>query len=217
MRTTWMKNFVTSDHRLVGIVVAFLLMMAPPAIAGPITVTIQNLAPMNGNVLTPVFVGFHNGTFDIYNPGSPASPGLQSLAEDGLNVMIAGEFMSSGAGSVQGSIFGAAGPIAPGEIAARTFTLDGSLPISRFFSYATMVIPSNDAFIANGNPTAFRIFDNLGNFQGADFTVLGSQVLDAGTEVNTEIPAQTAFFGQVAPNTGIDQNGVVGIHPGFLP
>ena len=27
--------------------------------------------------------------------------------------------------------------------------------------------------------------------------------------------ANTAFFGQMAPNTGVTQNGVVGVHPGF--
>jgi hypothetical protein len=42
-------------------------------------------------------------------------------------------------------------------------------------------------------------------------------VLDAGTEVNDEIPMNTAFFGQTMPNTGTTQNGVVMIHPGFLP
>ncbi|MCP4248268.1 MAG: hypothetical protein GY778_14575, partial [bacterium] len=40
---------------------------------------------------------------------------------------------------------------------------------------------------------------------------------DAGTEVNDEIPAHTAFFGQTEPDTGIDEFGVVHDHPGFLP
>jgi hypothetical protein len=42
-------------------------------------------------------------------------------------------------------------------------------------------------------------------------------VLDAGTEVNDEIPMNTAFFGQMMPNTGTNENGVVMTHPGFLP
>ncbi len=80
-----------------------------------------------------------------------------------------------------------------------------------------MIIPSNDAFVANGNPLAFPIFDSAGGFLGADFTVLGSQVLDAGTEVNDELPMNTAFFGQKAPDVGVPQGGVVSLHPGFLP
>jgi hypothetical protein len=51
--------------------------------------------------------------------------------------------------------------------------------------------------------SAHAIFDEAGNFIGADFIVLGSNVLDAGSEVNDEIPANTAFFGQMAPNTGV--------------
>ncbi len=47
--------------------------------------------------------------------------------------------------------------------------------------------------------------------------MLGSQVLDAGTEVNDELPMNTAFFGQMAPDVGVPQGGVVSLHPGFLP
>ncbi|NET40367.1 MAG: CHRD domain-containing protein [Cyanothece sp. SIO1E1] len=84
-----------------------------------------------------------------------------------------------------------------------------------YFSYASMVIPSNDAFIANGSPTAHPLFDAEGNFIATPFYVTGIEALDAGTEVNDELPANTAFFGQAAPNTGVDENGVVALHPGF--
>ena len=57
----------------------------------------------------------------------------------------------------------------------------------------------------------------MGGFIGGSFTVSGGMVLDAGTEVNDEIPMNTAFFGQMMPNTGTNENGVVMIHPGFLP
>ena len=80
-----------------------------------------------------------------------------------------------------------------------------------------MVLPSNDAFIANGNPQAHPIFDSNGMFVAQDFIDGGgSNVLDAGTEVNGEIPLNTAFFGQMMPNTGVIENGLVGPHPGFL-
>jgi len=41
-------------------------------------------------------------------------------------------------------------------------------------------------------------------------------VYDAGTEVNDEIPENTAFFGQTEPDTGENENGVVHLHPGYL-
>ncbi|MCJ8282347.1 MAG: spondin domain-containing protein [Rivularia sp. ALOHA_DT_140] len=185
-----------------------------------IKVTIENLAPEQGTFLTPFWVGFHNGNFDLYDRGRPASPGLESLAEDGSTALISQEFDLSGDGSIDDTVTGpegnAAGPIDPGEITTATFTLDSDDPNSQFFSYASMLLPSNDAFVANGNPEAIRIFDDEGNFIGADFIIAGNQVLDAGTEVNDEAQNSTAFFGQSIANNGFEQNGVVQLHPGFI-
>ena len=118
---------------------------------------------------------------------------------------------------MDGTILGPGGAIAPGESASQIFSLVPTNPLARYFSYASMVIPSNDAFVANGNPFAHSIFDGLGNFLGANFLILGSQVVDAGSEVNDEIPGNTAAFGQMMPNTGAVENGVVHPHPGFMP
>ena len=45
--------------------------------------------------------------------------------------------------------------------------------------------------------------------------VSGQSALDAGTEVNDEIPENTAFFGQSVLDTGVNENGAVSLHPGF--
>jgi hypothetical protein len=185
-----------------------------------VTVSIENLSPANGTFLTPLWFGFHDGTFDLYDRGRPVSPGLESLAEDGATELISQEFDLAGFGTVQGTIpgtEGTPGPIDPGETASFTVQLDGSDPSSQFFSYASMIIPSNDFFIANGNERAHALFDEQGNFIGADFILLGTNVLDAGSEENDEVPANTAFFGQMAPNTGISENGVVTLAEGFIP
>jgi len=78
-----------------------------------------------------------------------------------------------------------------------------------------MVIPSNDAFLAvDDNALVDPIFDEDGNFLGPIVIErFGSDVLDAGTEVNTETDA--AFLNQAAPNTGEDEFGAVGSHIGF--
>ncbi len=192
---------------------------AAPAAAAtiPVVVTIRNLAPSNGTYQTPVWVGFHDGTFDLFDLGAPASMALERLAEDGDASFVMADFTASGAGSQQGAIAGSGGPIAPGETARMTFFLDPLGLTSRYFSYASMVIPSNDAFIGNGDPTAFQVFNSSGGFVGGSFIVSGGMVMDAGTEVNDEIPMNTAFFGQTTPNTGTTENGVVMIHPGFNP
>ncbi len=185
-----------------------------------ITISVENLAPQNGTLLTPLWFGFHNGMFDTYDRGRPVSPGLESVAEDGATGLISREFDLSKLGKVQGTIAGrdrTPGPVDAGEVATFTVQLDGNDPMSRYFNYAAMIIPSNDFFIANGNERAHEIFDEQGNFLGADFIVTGSNVLDAGSEVNDEVPLNTAFFGQQVPNTGVDENGVVQLAAGFIP
>lgn len=202
------------------------LMLATSAAAGTIKVTIENLAPQAGTFLTPLWVGFHDGSFDIYDrdePLNPDFPGTESVVEDGATAQITDRFTNFGAGDQQTTIFGAngiPGPIDPGETATFYFDQEAVRNSGRFFSYISMVIPSNDFFIANGNPLAHPIFDEAGKFIGADILLLGSQVLDGGTEVNDELPQNTAFFGQQTPNTGVDENGVVRLASefgGFLP
>lgn len=205
----------TSIYRqtLPALVAGLLLGSAAVATAEQVTITIENLAPANGTYLTPVWVGFHNGTFDLYDSGTAASSELERLAEDGNSTPLSGAFT----GAVDGVIAsGGIPPIEPGETTSMDFMLDGSNPSHRYFSYATMVIPSNDAFVANGDPMAHMIFDAGGDFVGGSFVIMGADVLDAGTEVNDEVPANTAFFGQGTPDTGVDENGVVHSHPGFL-
>ncbi len=178
-----------------------------------LSVSIENRAPQSGTNITPVWVGFHNGGFDTYDRNTAASPGLERLAEDGNNAVLSEEFNASGFGNMDGTVGGA--PIAPGAIVREQFDVDASQ--GRYFNYASMILPSNDTFIANGNPLAIEVFDENGNFIGAEFTVTGSQVLDAGTEENDELPANTAFFGQATPDTGVDEGGTVQLATGFNP
>lgn len=180
-----------------------------------LTISIENLAPENGTSLTPFWFGFHNGSFDTYDRGRPASLGLERVAEDGTTDEISREFDLAGFGTVQGTIGSA--PIGPGETVEFEVTVDGDDPSSRYFNYASMILPSNDFFVANGNELAHEIFDEAGNFLGAEFVVPGSAVLDAGTEVNDEAPETTAFFGQSMPDTGTTENGVIQLAEGFIP
>ncbi len=191
-----------------------------------VTVFVENLAPEDGVFLSPMWVGFHDGTFDIFNSGEPAEEFLERLAEDAtiepnpdFPVTISTaftEFVENEFATTQGTI--STGPISPGELAVERFTLpEESLETtSRYFSYGSMALPSNDAFIGNEDPLAFEVYDEDGVFQGGEFIVTGDNVWDAGTEVNDEIPENTAFLGQTVPNTGVDEDGVVEPHPGFI-
>lgn len=193
------------------------LALASVALAVDVTVTVENLSPANGTWITPVWVGFHDGSFDVFDLGSGAPESLERVAEDGDTSVLSADFALSGAGTVDGTMLGPVDPqIAPGQSTSMTFDLDAFAASSRWMSFASMVIPSNDAFIGNDDPLAFAVFDGAGNFIGGEFIVAGSMVRDAGTEVNDELPENTAFFGQMTPDTGVDEFGVVHAHPGFM-
>lgn len=174
-----------------------------------VRVSVTNESDTGGTFTTPVWVGFHNGSFDVYNRGEVASAGLEQIAEDGDPTTIGAELIAADANAQGGVVLGAAGPIATRETTSGTFTLAAG---QTSLSLAAMLLPSNDAFIATGS--ALNLFDEAGNFLGAQtIEFAGTDVLDAGTEVNTEQDA--AFINQTAPNTGIDENGTVQTHPGF--
>ncbi len=186
-----------------------------------ITVTVTNTLGEGGTFLTPVWFGFHDGSdFDLFTEGEAASLGLERLAEDGVVTGIAAEFNQQvGDNGVDGTILGlgqgAPGPIDPGETASFTINVNADQVGRGFFTWGTMIIASNDAFLASpDNALEDSIFDENGNFLGP-ITIqrFGSDVLDAGTEVNTELDA--AFLNQFGPNTGVTENGVVGAHIGF--
>lgn len=194
-----------------AITLAFAVIV-PPVKGAAVVVTIENLAPDKGNYLTPMWLGVHDGSFDLFNDGSEAGEALEHLAEDGVVTGVQDRFESSGAGSMDSVTSG--GPIAPGASRTVRFELN-PMAANRYLSFAAMVIPSNDAFISNDDPMAMEIFDESGEFVGGSMTVMGSQVWDAGTEVNDELPMNTAFFGQTTPNTGMTENGTVMPHPGY--
>jgi Ca2+-binding RTX toxin-like protein len=186
--------------------------------AQKIAITVENLAPENGGSLAPFWFGFHNGEFDSFDVGQNVSPSIEALAEDGNTDPITQEFTEAGLGSVQGTLRGSlGGDFAPGQVIQTTVNLDPSSISDRYFSYASMILPSNDQFIANDDAREHQIFDGNGRFLGAEFVVDASEAFDAGTEVNDEIPENTAFFGQITPNTGVDENGAVTQAPGFKP
>jgi Ca2+-binding RTX toxin-like protein len=185
-----------------------------------LSISAENLAPQNGTSLAPVWFGIHNGQFKTFEVGKAASAGVEVLAEDGAPTGVIAEFAAAGQGTVQGALrgsFGNGGPFNPNEIVRTTVEVDPNAATSQYLSYAAMILPSNDQFIANADPKDVRIFSPDGRFIGAEFTVNASEAWDAGTEVNDERPANTAFFGQATPNTGVNENGVVRQSPGFNP
>lgn len=165
---------------------------------------------MGGTCFTPVWVGVHAGNFDLFDMDAATADFLEPFVEDGNVGPLMSAFSEMG---VWDSSVGSA-PLCPGDSANLTAVLQVELK-PHYFSYSSMILPSNDAFVGNDMPGAYPIFDEMGEFVPVSFTVMGSSVLDAGTEVNDEAPATTAKFGQSVANTGTAENGVIGMHPGF--
>ncbi|GJM25227.1 MAG: hypothetical protein DHS20C16_16420 [Phycisphaerae bacterium] len=158
--------------------------------ADMLQVNIENTQSSGQFFFTPFWIAAHNGQFDSYNSGEMAPAFLTPLAELGSTAEISDAFsMSPASGGAQGTVTAVSGmgdaPVfSPGE--STTFNLDVSNPSqNRYFSYASMVIPSNDLFVANGNPMEHEVFDSNGDFAGpVVIEIYGQDANDNGSEVN---------------------------------
>lgn len=188
---------------------------------GQIEITVTNLQTGDGTdgaLLTPFFLSTQNGQYDFFNTGSASSASLEALAEDGNTGPRIQAALASG--GVNEALATSGGPLAPGESRTVSLLADSLNDLTQYLSYASMLIPSNDAFIGNDDPQQLDLFDANGNLitrTGSDaFIVTGNDVYDAGTEVNDEEPANVPLLGQAAPNTGVTENGTITQHPGFV-
>ena len=154
-------------------------------------------------LLTPTAWAIHDDSAMLFEMGKAASSGLQSLAEDGDPATLISE-LNAATGVDMTGVEGA-GPIGDGESYTFQVTLDAS---HRFLSLATMVVPSNDTFLALG-PSGIELLDSAGTARGdadieADIAA-SFAAWDAGTEQN-----QAGAIGpdmaprQAGPNTGAE-------------
>ena len=180
------------------------LAIGTAASAAPVRVkvTTENLAPSNSISFAPLHVGFNNGTFDAFNNGQTATAGIISVAEGGGGMAWQADFALADPTATRGTI---AGPLQPGDIRSRTFTVDTS--INQFFTFAAMAVPSNDSFIGNDSPTRFHLFDAAGNLLINSIGQKASDIWDAGSEVFD--PLNAAFLVVGNNDLRIEEHGVV--------
>ena len=187
------------------------------AIAGTFDVTVSTTGVAEGfPIITPVVHAVHSSAASLFTEGAPASPALEPLAEDGdpsmLETALGMDVYVLEAG-VQAIPDGAAapGPAMPGNSYSFSVTPDAG---NNLFSFATMIVPSNDLFLAFG-PGGIALLDDAGAPRSdADIAAdIASElrVWDAGTEQN-----QSGAGGadqaprQSGPNTGeAEGNGLV--------
>ncbi len=168
---------------------------------GMYAVTITNLT--RGTTLTPVMVATHKRGVQVFQLGKAASTGLAALAEGGDFGPLSTRLMNSGAAydiASNGEL------LAPG---ASTTIMVKMAKHFRHVTVASMLIPTNDAFIAvNGVK---------GPKKRHRQKVIMSPAYDAGSEPNDElcanIPGPSCGGEGGSPDT--DGEGYVHIHAGI--
>jgi hypothetical protein len=206
MSFAWCDTFI-SEEQIMRVTIFSLLLaissfvsLAPTSLAQTvkIRVTVENLAPANSVSLAPFRFGFGNGTFDSFDNNQPAfllgAPDISqapivTIAEGGSGSTWFPAFQAAEPNADLNSLFGPGGPFLPGDTSSEVFEIDSS---NRFFTFGTMVVPSNDHFLGNANPMAFEVLDTNGNLLLTSITEDASRIWDAGSE--TENPANAAFL-----------------------
>ncbi len=165
-----------------------------------VTVNIANLAPANSVTFAPLHLGFNNGSFDAFNIGAVATPGIVSVAEGGAGNVWQANFAAADPTATRGTI---GGPLLPGASKSASFLVD--TVVNPYFTFGAMVVPSNDFFIGNDSPTEYRLFNGGTALQVSSITLKAHEIWDAGSEVYD--PAAAAFVGNNSLRTA--QNSVV--------
>jgi hypothetical protein len=131
-------------------------------------VTITNIT--RGQIMAPPAVIAHNDGYSLFNLGSPSSPELSMLAEEGNPSMLVNS--AAGMSTVFRAVPGS-GIIMPG--ASQTIEIETSGQFSEI-SVAAMLVSTNDGFMAVRGMAAPK--------RGA--VTAEADAYDAGTEANSE-------------------------------
>jgi hypothetical protein len=153
-----------------------------------VTVTVQNLVPADGIAFAPLHLGFHGGSFDAFDLGGVATEPIISVAEGGAGGAWQAAFAAADPTATRGTV---GGLLLPGASSSLTLRVDTAL--NPLFTFAGMVVPSNDFFIGNDDPAEYRLFDAAGTLTTSAITVTAGEIWDAGSEVFD--PAAAAFVG----------------------
>ena len=160
--------------------------------------------------IAPLFWAVHTLDMPIFTEGQmDNSLGLEHLAEDGDPGSLASSLNGADGIASSGTVaipdgMSSAGPAAPDA----SYSFDIEAEPGDKLSIATMLVQSNDLFFAPGE-NGILLFDSNDNAMSGNVTMY-FYLWDAGTEVNEEpgIGLNQAPR-QSAPNTGMDENGVV--------
>lgn len=168
-------------------------------------ITVTNIT--RGQQFTPILVASHREGVRLFELGTPASSGLQIVAEEG-NVAPLTQALQAMPGVLEVTNSGAL--LSPGASVKIQVRTRGAFD---HVSVAAMLIPTNDAFFA---------LNGVDGPRGRDARALTSVAYDSGSERNDELCASIPgpFFsecggpgGGAAPTGG--EEGYVHVHAGI--
>ena len=163
-------------------------------------VTITNLT--RGQAFTPVLVASHKKGVHLFNLGHPASLELEILAEGGNTAPLTALLLSN---PLVKDVANSGGLLHPGDSVTVSVETGGRY---RYISVASMLIPTNDAFLS---------LNGIKGPKGSKTFVLYSPAYDAGTEANDELCANIPgpVCGGEGDNPELSGEGYVHIHAGI--
>jgi hypothetical protein len=170
-------------------------------------VTVTNLT--NGQPVSPVAVIAHQDGYSVFTIGSPATVGLETMAEGGDNSMLIAEADADASVIATGS---GAAPVGPAGSDTVTIDVLESDVADLMISISTMLVNTNDAI------SGLNGVDVSGLAEGDAWTGRAI-VYDAGTEINTELAAEIpgpAGGGEGFNAARSDRDDRVAMHSGVI-
>jgi hypothetical protein len=152
-------------------------------------------------ILSPVAWAVHSATFAPFTLAAAATPGLESLAEDGSSSKLIAEWTANSMVASTGAA--GTGPFSSGNSVSFEVTADMAHPN---LSIAAMIVPSNDTFASLGS-SGVALLDASGNPRSdtdiAADIAMNLAAYESGTEANqgSALGPDMAPY-QSAPNTG---------------
>ncbi len=191
----------------------FTSLMITPNEDGSFEVRLRNQSDQSAysGLLTPALWAVHSSDVSLFQVGEDASEGLEKLAEDGDSSMMLNSLQSNDGVATAGVANMPSGQDGPGPLTSGSEYVFTVMPTAEapYLSIATMVVPSNDTFLAFGSE-GLKLLDDQGQPRAQEdlmAEVMSTFVAwDAGTERNqagAAGPDQAPR--QAGPNTGADE------------
>jgi len=190
-------------NKILGIILSASCLVSASAFASDkhtYEVTITNLT--RGQTFTPILLATHQPGVSIFKLGDPASTELATIAESGNPGPLTDKLVATGRTS---EVKNSGALLAPGKTVTMTISAGKH---TRYISMASMLIPTNDAFVA---------VNGLHLPRGKDTTSRLALAYDAGSEPNDElcINIPGPVCGGAGASPGASGEGFVHVHAGI--